>query len=92
MGVSYKVAFTRHALQRALERGTDRAEVEDVLATGVPAPARSGRLGKAKLFLYQRVRNGTEYRQKRVEVYYVQEGDALFIMTVYVFYGAWETI
>jgi hypothetical protein len=91
VGVSYKVVFTRHVLQRALERGTDRAEVEDVLATGVPAPARSGRLGKAKVFAYQQVRHGTEFRQKRVEVYNVQEGDALSVVTVYVFYGAWET-
>lgn len=83
--------FTRHALQRALERGTDRVEVEDVLATGVSTPARKGRLGKAKVFAYQQVRNGIEYRQKRVEVYYVEEGDALFVVTVYAFYGTWET-
>lgn len=83
--------FTPHALQRALERGTDKAEVEDVLATGVPTPAHSGRLGKGKEFSYEQVRNGTEYRQKRVEVYYAKEGDALFVVTVYVFYGEWET-
>ncbi len=83
--------FTRHALQRALERGADREEIEDVLATGVPTPARRRCLGKAKVFAYQQVRNGIEYRQKRVEVYYVEEWDALFVVAVYAFYDTWET-
>jgi len=55
------------------------------------SPAHSGRRGKAKLYDFQELRNGIEYPQKRVEVYYIDAGDALFAVTVYVFYGKWET-
>ena len=81
------VFFTVHALERALERGASRAEIADVLATGFSIPAHSGRRGKAKVYGFQELRNGVEYPQKRVEVYYVDAGDALFAVTVYVFYG-----
>jgi hypothetical protein len=90
-GVVPNVFFTVHTLERALERGTSRAEIADVLATGFAIPAHSGRRGKAKVYDFQERRNGIEYPQKRVEVYYIDAGDALFAVTVYVFYGKWET-
>jgi hypothetical protein len=65
-------------------------KLRDVLATGFSIPAHSGRRGKAKVYDFQELRNGIEYPQKRVEVYYVDAGDALFAVTVYVFYGKWE--
>ena len=35
-------------------------------------------------------RQGEYYEQKRVEVFYITEGDAIITVTVYVFYGKWE--
>ncbi len=73
-----------------MERGTDGPEIRDVLATGVPVPAHSGRLAKAKIYRFGQRHGGILYPQKRVEVYYVKEGDATFVVTVYFFYGTWE--
>jgi hypothetical protein len=88
--VAGKLFITHHALQRAAERGTDRVQIEDVLSTGEPVPAHSGRLAKAKVYEFHRIRKGIEYFRKRVEVCYVEEGDAIIVITVYVFYGTWE--
>ena len=60
------------------------------MATGVTIPAHSGRRGKAKVYDFHELRNSIEYPQKRVEVYYVDAGDAFVAVTVYVFYGRWE--
>lgn len=79
-----------HTLQRAAERGTDPAEIRDVIETGVAIPARGKRLGKAKVYAFGRERNGRYYEQKRVEVYYTAESEDTVTVTVYVFYGRWE--
>ena len=54
------------------------------------ATKHSGRRGKAKVCDFQELRNGIEHPQKRVKVYYVDAGNALFAVTVYVFCGKWE--
>jgi hypothetical protein len=36
-------------------------------------------------------RQGKRYSQKMVEVYYLTEGDAIVVVTVYVFFGTWES-
>ena len=35
-------------------------------------------------------RFGRSYDQKKVEVFYAEEGNDIIIITVYVFYGKWE--
>jgi hypothetical protein len=84
------VQIGEHTLRRAEERGTNLAEIEEVLETGSSIPAKYGRMAKAKVFEYRKERNDVYYEQKRVEVYYVMEGDATVTVTVYVFYGKWE--
>lgn len=79
-----------HTLERAEERGTTEEEIRDVLETGFPVEAKRKRLGKAKVYVFNRVRHGKVYEQKRVEVIYTTEGDTLVTVTVYVFYGKWE--
>ncbi|MCX6030776.1 MAG: DUF4258 domain-containing protein [Chloroflexi bacterium] len=76
-----------HTLERALERGTNEAEVEDVIRSGSPIPAKHGRLGKAKVYAFQQERHGKYYEQKRVEVIYTIEWGIIVTVTVYVFYG-----
>ena len=73
-----------------MERGTNAFEIENVVATGEPVSAHSGRLAKAKVFDFPYTRRGIKHSHKRVEVYYVEEGDATIVVTVYVFYGTWE--
>lgn len=79
-----------HTLLRAEERGTNEAEIRDVLTTGFPIPAKPGKLGKAKVYNFNRLRHGKCYEQKRVEVIYLVEHDELITVTVYVFFGIWE--
>ena len=85
-----RITIGYHTLMRAEERGTNEAEIKDVLITGFSIPAKYGKIGKAKVYEFDRTRHGKYYRQKRVEVFYLLEGDELITVTVYVFFGAWE--
>jgi hypothetical protein len=85
-----RIQFDRHTLERAEERGTSEEEIRDVINTGFPVPAKYGRMGRAKIFDFRQNRHGTYYEQKRVEVFYAMERDAVITVTVYVFYGKWE--
>lgn len=79
-----------HTLERAEERGTNKAEILEVLNTGFPIEAKRGRLGKAKVFPFHQIRGKKFHEQKRVEVIYVIEQDVVVTVTAYVFYGKWE--
>ena len=79
-----------HTLERAEERGTNADEIMDVIISGTPVPAKYGRLGKTKLYDFKQNRHGRYYEHKRVEVFFVAEGDVIVTVTVYVFYGKWE--
>lgn len=86
-----KIQISPHALLRAVERGTNPIEIEQVLATGISEPAEHGRQSTRKLFRIDEERHGKRYSQKLVEVYHVSEGDAIVVVTVYVFFGTWES-
>lgn len=79
-----------HTLERAQQRGTNADEIRDVIETGFPVPAKYGRQGRAKIYDFGRTRQGIFYSEKRVEVYYVSEGNTIITVTAYVFYGIWE--
>ncbi|MBI4526548.1 MAG: DUF4258 domain-containing protein [Deltaproteobacteria bacterium] len=79
-----------HTLQRAEERGTNETEIRDVINTGIEIPAKYGRGGKAKIYVFQQARLGQYYEQKPVEVFYTLQSDVIVTVTVYVFYGRWE--
>lgn len=85
-----KIQIEPHTLERAEERGTDQDEIKDVVNSGFSIPGKPGRMGKAKIYNYKQKRHGKYYEQKRVEVYYILEGDVIITVTVYVFYGKWE--
>ena len=86
-----KIQIDPHTLDRAKERGTDEQEIIDVIETGVEIPAKHGRKGKAKVYEFNQNRLEKYYDQKRVEVYYMIEKNYAITVTVYVFYGKWET-
>jgi hypothetical protein len=85
-----QITIDPHTLERALERGATKEEIEDVLRTGIPFAAKGDRLGKAKIFPFHSQWNKKFYEQKRIEVIYVLEQDAMITVTVYVFFGSWE--
>ena len=84
------IRIDAHTLERAEERGTNEAEIRDVILTGEPIPAKKGRLARAKVYPYGRTRHGKRYEQKRVEVFFVKENQGMVTVTVYVFYGKWR--
>jgi hypothetical protein len=81
-----EIIIDSHTLKRAQERGATEEEI-----SGFSIPAKHARLGKAKIFPFDRIRLGNYYDQKRVEVFYITERDIIVTVTVYVFYGRWET-
>lgn len=85
-----QIQIDPHTLKRATERGTNEAEIRDVIHSGLPVPAKYGRKGKAKVFKFEQERHGKHYEQKRVEVYYLIENDKIITITAYVFYGKWQ--
>ena len=85
-----EIRIERHTLVRAEERGTNEAEIKDVVNSGFSIPAKHGRVAKARVYEFKRQRHGTYYEQKRVEVIYAVEKETVVTVTVYVFYGKWE--
>ncbi len=85
-----EIQIDPHTLERAEERGANKAEIMDVLQTGFTVPAKYGRIGKAKVYDFKQNRNNKYYEHKRIEVFYLIEGDKIITVTVYVFYGKWE--
>lgn len=65
-------------------------EIIDVINTGFSIPAKYNRLGKAKIYSFQKQRQGKFYNQKRVEIFYTIVENRVITVTVYVFYGDWE--
>ena len=83
--------FDPHTLERAEERGRNADEITDVIITGTSIPAKYGREVKVKNYDFKMNRLGKYHEHKRVEVFFVVEGDVIVTVTVYVFYGTWET-
>lgn len=77
-------------MERAGERGANEAEIRDVIQSGHSIPAKHERIGKAKVYDFKQNRHNKYYEQKRVEVFYLIEGNKIITVTVYVFYGKWE--
>ena len=88
--VNVEIQIDQHTLERAEERGTNENEIIDVINTGFSISAKYGRIGKAKIYNFKQRRNRKYYEQRRVEVFYIIEKDAIITVTIYVFYGKWE--
>ena len=79
-----------HTLERAEERGATKSDIEDVIRTGTPIPAKRNRQAKEKVFDFRRQWQNAYYDQKKVQVIYVVQEEVAVTVTVYVFYGEWE--
>jgi hypothetical protein len=54
-----RIQIDPHTLERAEERGTNEEEIQDVINTGFPVPAKYGRMGRAKIYDFRQNRHGT---------------------------------
>ncbi len=75
-----------HAAHRAYERGTDAKEITDTVKSGEEFPAKFGRIGFRKNFLYNNKWNGKYYSTKQIEAYCVKEKKQWLVITVIVKY------
>jgi hypothetical protein len=48
-------------------------------------------LERTKFYDFKQLRHNRYFEQKRVEVIYITEEDVIITVTVYVFYGYWES-
>lgn len=85
-----EIQIDAHSLERAIERGVTVEEIKEVIYKGQEIPAKYGKLGKMKIFPFNKKRLSKFYEEKRVEVYYVIESKKIITVTVYAFYGSWE--
>ncbi|MGH7571523.1 MAG: DUF4258 domain-containing protein [Gemmatimonadota bacterium] len=81
-----RIAFTDHALDRMRERGASQDDVCRAIREGTPEKAREGRvLYRIELdFLAEWA--GKFYTKRQVAPVVVEEGEAMVVITVYVFY------
>ncbi|MBI3250147.1 MAG: DUF4258 domain-containing protein [Deltaproteobacteria bacterium] len=86
-----EIRIDPHTLERAEERGATEQEIKETIETGELIPAKKNRLGRAKVYGFNRTRQGKCFEQKRIEVFYVIEGGVIVTVTIYVFYGKWES-
>ncbi len=47
-----KIRIDQHTIDRAEERGANTDEIQDVIETGFTIPAKHGRSGKAKVYVF----------------------------------------
>ncbi len=85
-----KIQIIEHAKIRMADRGATESEVRETVRTGIPVKAKKGRKAKEKLFHFGKIWQGHSFLQKKLKVIYVEEGKALVVITVYVYYGKWE--
>jgi len=79
-----------HAKERAIQRGTTKEEIIQVITEGKEIKAKKDRKAKEKVFTYDREWLGNFYPHKKVVVIYKDENGDVIVITVKVFYGKWE--
>lgn len=76
------VKFHPHARERMKERGATENEVKATVEHGERFPAKFGRTGFRRNFLFENEWRGRHYRTKQVEAYAVQEGADWLVITI----------
>jgi hypothetical protein len=71
-----------HAWERMQERGATEEEVRAAVEQGEQFPAKFGRTGFRRNFLFDQERQGRHYHTKQIEAYAVQEGADWLVITV----------
>ena len=75
-----------HALQRMEERGASEEEIQRAVESGLVLPAKFGRKKYGMTFPYGDYWREQFYEYKLIEVYGVDEGEDIIVVTVVVKY------
>ncbi|MBU0559153.1 MAG: hypothetical protein ABIJ40_14825 [Bacteroidota bacterium] len=81
-----KIKIHPHAKQRMIERGAKEEEVIKTIGEGEKFPAKFGRVGFRRNFIFNNVWRNEKYNSKQLEVYGVEEGNEFIVITVLVKY------
>lgn len=76
------IQFHPHARERMEERGTTEDEVRKTIEHGEQFPAKFGRTGFRRNFLFNGEWRGEYYANKQLEVYAVQKGNDWLVITI----------
>jgi hypothetical protein len=82
-----EIRIEPHTIERAKERGASKEEIIETIENGFAVDAKYEKRGKGLIKEYNETRNGKQYEQKKIEVYYLEENNIIITITVYVFYG-----
>ncbi len=80
------IRFSRHASENLRYRGATEQEVVGAIQTAPWQSADLGRFECRKDFPYGKEWNGKFYATKQVRPIFVEESDAIVVVTVYVYY------
>ena len=81
-----RIVFSAHARSQLALRGATESEVTTAIQKGEEVAAKQRRTAFRKNFRYQSQWMGKFYESKQVLAIVVDEGEALVVVTVYVFY------
>jgi len=84
--VTMAVKVHPHARERMQERGASENEVTKTVETGERFPAKFGRSGFRRNFVFDGVWRGKKYKTKQIEVYGVEQATDFIVITVVVKY------
>ena len=80
------IRLTEHAKEQCIERGTNQAEVIQVIQTGTRKNTKKGRYRYEAIFQYNDQWQGKFYALKRVAPIVAETDTDLLVITVYTFY------
>ncbi len=80
------IRLSAHAWEQLHFRGATEAEVVQAIQAAVWTPAERGRLECRQDFSYGQMWNGRVYATKQVRPIFVEEAEAIVVITVYVYY------
>jgi hypothetical protein len=80
------IRLSAHARDNAKHRGATEQEVVETIQTVPWSPAKAGRLECRKDFVYGQDWNGKIYATKQVRPIFIEEGNEIIVVTVYVYF------
>lgn len=86
MGAEKPIRLSGHAAQQMEFRGAVREKVHEAIRTARWGPAELGRLECRKDYPFGAEWNGVRYETKQVRPIFVEEGDEIVVVTIYVYY------
>ena len=81
-----RIYFSHHVLQRMIERGTNRREVEEAIQRGRQVPAKEGKTAFRLNLRFEQTWKSKYYGTKQVMAIVSEKPDCYVVVTVLTFY------